>query len=131
MTCWVSANESSNEDVSETMYKETLKVKDLVNKAQLSQEQVNTKVNRVCDAFLAVLEQPKYRDDHLQNIITSHVCKVPPGLETGLEMIGRLQGKQIRPCQVDNADLNDSIQRPTHGQSCRAHLLPRRCQSAL
>ncbi|KAF2833535.1 elongator complex protein 1 [Ophiobolus disseminans] len=80
-----------NEDVSETMYKETLKVKDLVNKSRLSQEHIETKVNRVCDAFLAVLEQPEYRDEHLQNIITSHVCKVPPALETGLEMIGRLQ----------------------------------------
>jgi elongator complex protein 1 len=74
------------------MYKETLKTKDLINKSKLSHEQVETKVNRACDAFLAVLEQPKYKDDHLQNIITAHVSKVPPALETGLEMIGRLQG---------------------------------------
>jgi elongator complex protein 1 len=88
-----SANESRNEDVSETMYKETLKVKDLVSKPKLSGEQTATKVNRICDAFLAVLEQTQYKDEHLQNIITSHVCKVPPALETGLVMIGRLQGE--------------------------------------
>lgn len=75
------------------MYKETLKTKDLVNKSQLSQEQVENKVNRICDAFLAVLEQPQYKEAHLQNIITAHVSKTPPALETGLDMIGRLQGK--------------------------------------
>jgi len=74
------------------MYKETLKTKELATNSQLSQEQVEEKVNRVCDAFLAVLEQPQYKDAHLQNIITAHVSKTPPALETGLQMIGRLQG---------------------------------------
>ncbi|PSN68687.1 IkappaB kinase complex, IKAP component [Corynespora cassiicola Philippines] len=83
-----------NEDVSETMYKETLKAKDLSTKTKLSQEQVKNKVNRICDAFLTVLEQPQYKQDHLQNIITSHVCKVPADLESGLEMIGRLQSSE-------------------------------------
>jgi elongator complex protein 1 len=85
-----------NEDVSETMYKETLKAKELSNKSRLSQEQIDTKVNRICDAFLSVLEQSKYKDEHLQNIITAHVSKVPPALENGLEMIGNLQGKSQR-----------------------------------
>ncbi|RAR02984.1 elongator complex protein 1 [Stemphylium lycopersici] len=85
------ANTLSNEDVSETMYKETLKTKELVTKSKLSQDQVENKVNRICDAFLAVLEQSYYKDAHLQNIITAHVSKTPPALETGLEMIGRLQ----------------------------------------
>jgi elongator complex protein 1 len=74
------------------MYKETLASKDLVNKPKVLQLQIDSKVNRICDAFLAVLERPRYRDEHLQNIITSHVSKVPPALEAGLEMIGRLQG---------------------------------------
>jgi elongator complex protein 1 len=90
------ANVCRNEDVSETMYKETLKAKELVTKSKLSQEQIDTKVNRVCDAFLAVLEQSQYRDEHLQNIITAHCSKVPPALETGLDMIGRLQCKCIQ-----------------------------------
>lgn len=104
-------DKSSNEDVSETMYKETLKVKDLVNKSKLSQEHIDTKVNSVCDAFLAVLEQPKYRDEYLQNIITSHVCKVPPDLETGLEMIGRLQcGWWEYLTGMRNTEYHDSFQ---------------------
>jgi elongator complex protein 1 len=93
LTQSVIANTYRNEDVSETMYKETLKAKDLVTKFKLSQEQIDTKVNRICDAFLAVLEQPQYKDEHLQNIITAHCSKVPPALETGLDMIGRLQSK--------------------------------------
>lgn len=75
------------------MYKETLKMKELETKSKLSTEQIDNKVNRICDAFLTVLEQREYKDEHLQNIITAHVSKVPPALETGLEMIGRLQGK--------------------------------------
>jgi elongator complex protein 1 len=74
------------------MYKETLRKKELATKTYLAQSQVESKVNRICDAFLAVLEQDQYKHVHLQNIITSHVSKVPPALETGLEMIGRLQG---------------------------------------
>lgn len=76
------------------MYRETLKSKDLLGKSKLSQDQVANKVNRISDAFLAVLEQQQYKDEHLQNIITSHVSKVPPALEAGLEMIGRLQASQ-------------------------------------
>ncbi|KAL5440412.1 hypothetical protein PMIN06_009675 [Paraphaeosphaeria minitans] len=83
-----------NEDVSETMYRETLKAKDLETKNKLSSEQVESKVNRICDALLGVLEQERYKNDHLQNIITSHVCKVPADLEAGLQLIGRLQSSQ-------------------------------------
>jgi elongator complex protein 1 len=104
-----------NEDVSETMYKETLKAKELVGKSKLSQEQIETKVNRICDAFLAVLEQPKYRDEHLQNVITAHVSKVPPALETGLDMIGRLQGKCCEPnVHIPNAYSHNSFARSAH-----------------
>ncbi|KAH8691783.1 IKI3 family-domain-containing protein [Phaeosphaeriaceae sp. PMI808] len=80
-----------NEDVSETMYKETLKAKGLATKSRLSQKNIATKVNHICDAFLAVLERPQYKEEYLQTIITSHVCKVPPALDTSLEMIGKLQ----------------------------------------
>ncbi|CBX92067.1 similar to elongator complex protein 1 [Plenodomus lingam JN3] len=83
-----------DEDVSETMYKETLKAKELDTKSHLSQDKIANKVNRICDTFLAVLEQSQYKDVHLQNIITAHVSKVPPALENGLEMIGRLQAIQ-------------------------------------
>ena len=86
------ADQRSNEDVSETMYKETLETKDLATKRQLPQDQLNNKVNRICDAFLAVLQRSQYKDIYLQNIITAHVSKIPPALETGLEMIAGLQG---------------------------------------
>jgi elongator complex protein 1 len=76
------------------MYKNTLKTKDQSTKAQQSQSAIDSKVNRICDAFLAVLEQPQYKEAHLQNIITAHVSKTPPDLESGLEMIGRLQQAQ-------------------------------------
>jgi elongator complex protein 1 len=77
------------------MYKETLKAKDLTMRAKISTAQIESKVNRVCDAFLATLEQSQYKEDHFQNLITAHVCKVPADLESGLEMIGRLQGNGI------------------------------------
>ncbi|KAF2677310.1 elongator complex protein 1 [Lentithecium fluviatile CBS 122367] len=83
-----------NEDVSETMYKETLKAKYLTTKAKLSATLVKSKVNRICDAFLANLELEEYKKTHWQNLITAHVCKVPADLESGLKMIGRLQATQ-------------------------------------
>ncbi|ORY11096.1 elongator complex protein 1 [Clohesyomyces aquaticus] len=82
-----------NEDVSETMYKETIKTKGPDN-SKSPQLPIDTKVNRICDAFLAVLERSEYKEAHLQNIITAHVSKVPADLEAGLEMIGRLQASQ-------------------------------------
>lgn len=81
-----------NEDVSTTMYKETLKTKDQISKETLTPEHISSKVNRICDGFLAVLQEPQYKEGHLQNLITAHVCKVPADLESGLQMIGRLQG---------------------------------------
>ncbi|KAF2184333.1 elongator complex protein 1 [Zopfia rhizophila CBS 207.26] len=83
-----------DEDVSETMYKETLKSKGSNSKDKTQQTNSGSKVNRICDTFLAVLEQPQYKENHLQNIITAHVCKVPADLESGLEMIGKLQEAQ-------------------------------------
>lgn len=83
-----------NEDVSETMYKETLKTKDQSTKAHQSTQDIDTKVNRICDAFLTVLSQSSHSSSHLQNTITAHVCKVPADLEAGLSLIGRLQSSQ-------------------------------------
>lgn len=79
------------------MYRETLKAKDLTAKSKLSADQVQSKVNRICEAFLSVLEKAPCKESHLQNIITSHVCKVPADLEAGLNMIGRLQGLYLIP----------------------------------
>ncbi|KAF2196937.1 elongator complex protein 1 [Delitschia confertaspora ATCC 74209] len=80
-----------DEDVSETMYKETLTTNDAEKKGSLDPHSTDLKVNRICDGFLAVLQQEKYKEDRLQNIITAHVCKNPSDLETALEMISQLQ----------------------------------------
>jgi elongator complex protein 1 len=76
------------------MYKETLKAEDITSKIGMPPILIESKVNRICDAFLTILEQGQYKESHWQNLITAHVCKVPADLESGLEMIGRLQGEQ-------------------------------------
>ena len=49
-----------------------------------------SKVNSICDAFLASLavHTPK----HLQNIVTAHVSKISPDLDSALQVIVKLRG---------------------------------------
>lgn len=48
-----------------------------------------SKVNQICNAVLDVL---RHRiSTNLQNVITAHVCKVPPDLDAGLSEIARLR----------------------------------------
>lgn len=47
-----------------------------------------SKVNRVCDAMLAVLTHRQ--STNLQNIITAHLCKSPPALDDGLIVVAAL-----------------------------------------
>lgn len=97
---------SRDEDVAETMYKETLNAPKLglhadsliENQQAVSQPQ-NSKINRVCDAFLDVLGVRT--STHLQNIITSHVCKSPPDLDSGLSLIAKL--RETQPELVERA----------------------------
>ena len=87
-----------DEDVSKTMYKETLR------KGQFSGEVTNgavdgpastdsltveSKTNRICDALLKELEAR--RATNLQNIVTANVCKSPPDLEGGLRVVSQLR----------------------------------------
>lgn len=91
---------SREEDVSQTLYKDTLKVSktEVAAGAQLKagagillkQPSKGSKVNRICDAFLATLESRV--DTNLRNLITAHVCKSPPDLEAGLRLAARLKG---------------------------------------
>lgn len=53
-------------------------------------EMSKTKVNDICDTFLAVLSNDTSR---IQNTITAHVCKQPPDLDSALLLIARLRGK--------------------------------------
>ncbi|GAD95521.1 IKI3 family protein [Paecilomyces variotii No. 5] len=90
------------EDVSQTLYKDTLKMSkvEAQEQAQLaggapSKQQANptkeNKVNRICDAFLEALKNRTATN--LQNLITAHVCKLPPDIEAGLQLVARLREK--------------------------------------
>ncbi|KAF2142551.1 uncharacterized protein K452DRAFT_350880 [Aplosporella prunicola CBS 121167] len=91
-----------NEDVTQTMYKET--VKNTVagtatataahasgTVASSSSFDVSTKVNRICGGFLEVLH--KRTEANLQNIVTAHVCKSPPDLEGGLQVVAKAKAQ--------------------------------------
>ena len=82
------------EDVSETMYKETLpRSKDSHNLSDVeSSGDKNSKVNRICDAFLDVLKNRT--STHFQNVVTAYVCKAPPDLDAGLTQIADLRSKK-------------------------------------
>ncbi|KAJ5579148.1 hypothetical protein N7450_008015 [Penicillium hetheringtonii] len=97
------------EDVSQTLYKDTLKISknesavvaqpDTPAMFSAPKSSKVSKVNAICDAFLAVLQ---YRmDTNLQNLVTAHVCKSPPDLEAGLELVAGLRVKN--PEQADDA----------------------------
>ncbi|MCJ1475211.1 hypothetical protein MMC13_003871 [Lambiella insularis] len=84
------------EDVSKTMYQDTIRRRkrdlDLMNSSHasvLSKQDDRSKVNRICDAFLTVLQRKA--STNLQNIITSHVCKYPQDLNGGLLEVAKLQ----------------------------------------
>lgn len=85
------------EDVTETMYKETRprasddKATPSAPNGVVSAEIGKTsKINRICDAMLEVF---KHRTTtNLKNIITANVCKNPPALEDGLQVVAQLMG---------------------------------------
>ncbi|OQO05229.1 hypothetical protein B0A48_08996 [Cryoendolithus antarcticus] len=85
----------SEEIVAEGICKETLLVSsDLpvvngVNGTVHEAKIPTSKVNAVCDAFIAVLEKDRSR--YLQNIVTAHVCKQPPDLAAGLTLVSELR----------------------------------------
>ncbi|CAL3971291.1 unnamed protein product [Diplocarpon coronariae] len=86
------------EDVTQTMYKETRVVQPLTNGFPINDTTSGvapniylgkvSKVNRICDAFLKVLNARTATN--LQNIITANVCKSPPALEDGLVVVTQL-----------------------------------------
>lgn len=100
---------SSEEDVSQTLYKDTLKalnVEVAPQSALAMTAKKDNKVNRICDGFLVALE--KRSDTNLHNLITAHVCKLPPDLEAGLRLVARLRGSSSHTfCQL----ITDLVQR--------------------
>ncbi|WPG98579.1 elongator complex protein 1 [Acrodontium crateriforme] len=93
----------AEENVAETIYKETLNTKSNTNGAIDSAKPVTatnvSKINRVCDAFLAGFSNSSSK---LQNVITAHVCKNPPDLEAGLSLVSKLR-EEKRQEQLDQA----------------------------
>ena len=80
------------EDVSQTMYKDTSR--SLASEAASMQQGGNasgSKVDKVCDAFLAALKNRT--STHFQNVVTAHVCKIPPDLDAGLSQIAGLRSE--------------------------------------
>ncbi|KAJ5320331.1 hypothetical protein N7508_000614 [Penicillium antarcticum] len=87
------------EDVSQTLYKDTLKISKHESAAVAQADapapslpasaKKESKINQICDAFLATLQTRV--DTNLQNIITAHVCKSPPDLEAGLGLAAGLR----------------------------------------
>ncbi|KAJ5176282.1 uncharacterized protein N7482_002159 [Penicillium canariense] len=88
------------EDVSQTLYKDTLKISRNESAVVAQPDSPSmpllpklpgktSKVNAICDAFLAVLQN--LLDTNLQNLVTAHVCKEPPDLQAGLELVANLR----------------------------------------
>ena len=82
------------EDVSKTMYRETLNnVTEVSEQHQADSLIKNSKVNRICDAFLDALKS--LTTSHFQSVVTAHVCKSPPDLDAGLTQIAGLKSEQL------------------------------------
>lgn len=80
------------EDVTQTMYRNT-KAAGGVTVPTQAQPTLTTapkisKINTICDAVLHSLKAKK--NANLQNIITAHVCKNPPALSDGLQVVASL-----------------------------------------
>ncbi|KZZ93667.1 IKI3 family protein [Ascosphaera apis ARSEF 7405] len=86
----------SNEDVTQTLYKDTLRSaggQSVTNTIATT----NNKVNKICDGFISVLLNRI--DSNLQNLVTAHVCKSPPDLEAGLALVIKLREKSVEQAE--------------------------------
>jgi len=78
------------------MYKET-KLKSAVEAAPIGaisseiETSKTSKINRICDAMLETFKNRT--STNLKNIITANVCKSPPALEDGLQVVAQLMDK--------------------------------------
>ncbi|RDA92560.1 hypothetical protein CP533_0920 [Ophiocordyceps camponoti-saundersi (nom. inval.)] len=79
------------EDVTKTMYQDTKRPRPLQNPIAPGIDNkplTGSKVNTVCEALLKRLQSRK--TTNLQNILTAHMCKLPPALEDGLALVVEL-----------------------------------------
>ncbi|XDG03269.1 hypothetical protein ABKA04_002884 [Annulohypoxylon sp. FPYF3050] len=108
-----------DEDVTQTMYKDTRGVRNQEAPETASDEVAasalsgSSKVNTICDAVLSHLQSRKHKEhDTLQNIITANVCKSPPAYEDGLLVVATLmqEDEQLAEKAVEHicflADVN-------------------------
>ncbi|GAB7361454.1 hypothetical protein MBLNU230_g1510t1 [Neophaeotheca triangularis] len=96
----------SEEDVTQTIYKDTLNVSGSDNLAHTQAAQplqtiAGSKINRVCDAFLDSLRRHGF--ERLQNIVTAHVSKNPPDLEAGVGLVSELRKNEQDKEQLEQA----------------------------
>lgn len=88
-----------DEDVTQTLYRDTLTAESHSPPAQPTTSQANSgKVNRIADAFLSALSGKP--STYFQNIITAHVSKRPPDLNSALTLVSSL-----RQSSEDEADM--------------------------
>lgn len=99
------------EDVSETKYRDTLltegAVEDIPKMEALSLKEtqaltskkmiinkevsaVSSKINKVCEIILNVLQKPQFEEKFLQNRVTAYACQSPPNLKGALELLSSL-----------------------------------------
>ncbi|RDA84950.1 hypothetical protein CP532_1738 [Ophiocordyceps camponoti-leonardi (nom. inval.)] len=82
------------EDVTKTMYQDTKRLRPLQNPLAPGIDNkplTGSKVNTVCDALLKCLQTRK--TSNLQNILTAHMCKLPPALDDGLALVVELMAE--------------------------------------
>ena len=90
---------SRDEDVSKSMYKDTIRSADhTAPSIDQTGEPSSSKVNRICNAFLDALETRT--STHFQNVVTAHVCKIPPDLDAGLKQIAELKSKHSKMAMI-------------------------------
>ncbi|KAK5661443.1 hypothetical protein OQA88_11344 [Cercophora sp. LCS_1] len=80
-----------DEDVTQTMYRDTKSAAQPDSGPKALQP---GKVNTICDAVLQRLRTQK--NANLQNIITANVCKDPPALDDGLQVVAELMEEDER-----------------------------------
>ncbi|CCH44803.1 Elongator complex protein [Wickerhamomyces ciferrii] len=103
------------DDVAKTKYQETYSDEEIDQKVianhQLQQQQEqngnndnyqrrrwvdpkDSKINKICEAILAVLLTPPYKEKYLQTIITAYACEKPANLTDALSLISSFTNKE-------------------------------------
>lgn len=74
--------------------------KRIIRHERHGERDANSKVNRICEAILKVLEKPQNHDQYLQTIITAYACQKPPNIEDALKLIGGLKDEDHRELAI-------------------------------